>query len=106
MGGKLLSTPTDENHKAYIKNLQYAAKKFEQENIVGLIEPINKYSVPGYYLNNYEKAIEVIKTINSPNLKIMLDLFHLQMIKGNLTNTINEIMDYVGHVQIAQAPGE
>lgn len=57
MGGKLLSPPTDENHKAYIKNLQYAAKKFEQENIIGLIEPINKYSVPGYYLNNYEKGI-------------------------------------------------
>lgn len=57
MGGKLLSPPTDENHNAYIKNLQYAAKKFEQENIVGLIEPINKYSVPGYYLNNYEKGI-------------------------------------------------
>lgn len=48
----------------------------------------------------------MIKTVNSPNLKLMLDLFHLQMIKGNITNTINEIMDYVGHVQIAQAPGE
>lgn len=36
----------------------------------------------------------------------MLDLYHLQMIRGNITNTINEIMDYVGHVQIAQAPGE
>lgn len=51
-------------------------------------------------------AMEVIKTINSPNLKIMLDLFHLQMIRGNITNTIKEIMDYVGHIQIAQAPGE
>lgn len=50
--------------------------------------------------------MEVIKTINSPNLKIMLDLFHLQMIRGNITNTIKEIMDYVGHIQIAQAPGE
>lgn len=59
-----------------------------------------------FFYIEIQTAIEVIKTVNSPNLKIMLDLFHLQMIKGNITNTINEIMDYVGHVQIAQAPGE
>ena len=56
MSGKEPS-PTSENDTAYENNLRYAAKKFESEGILGLIEPINKYSVPGYYMNNFEKGI-------------------------------------------------
>uniref|UniRef100_A0A1B0D072 Xylose isomerase-like TIM barrel domain-containing protein n=1 Tax=Phlebotomus papatasi TaxID=29031 RepID=A0A1B0D072_PHLPP len=54
MAGKV-SEPTEDNHEAYVENLKYAVKILEKENIVGLIEPINRYAVPGYYLNSYEK---------------------------------------------------
>ncbi|KAJ8983437.1 hypothetical protein NQ317_013199 [Molorchus minor] len=83
---------------------KYASSLLERENILGVIEPINRYSIPNYYMNCYDKALSVVKKINSPNLKIMLDIFHLQLIQGNISNTIKELMGYIGHVQIAQAP--
>ncbi|KAJ8923484.1 hypothetical protein NQ315_010062 [Exocentrus adspersus] len=89
---------------AYENNLRYAVGLLEKENILGVIEPINKYSIPNYYMNCYDKALSVIKKINSPNLKLMLDIFHLQLIRGNISNTIKELIEYIGHVQIAQAP--
>lgn len=96
--------PTEANHKAYEKNLSYAAQIFETKGIIGLIEPINKYSAPGYYLNSYERAVDVLNKINSPNLKLQLDLFHLQQIKGDLTNNIKSLLPHVKHIQLAQVP--
>lgn len=96
--------PTDANHEAYETNLAYAAGVFETKGITGLIEPINRYSAPNYYLNSYERATDVLDKINSPNLKLQLDVFHLQQIKGDLTNNIKKFLPYVGHVQLAQVP--
>ncbi|RZF32950.1 hypothetical protein LSTR_LSTR015810 [Laodelphax striatellus] len=92
------------NDEVCLKNLTLASKLLESENIVGVIEPINKWSVPNYYLNNYEKALEFVKKINSPSLKLQLDIFHLQQIKGNLTRNIEELIPHTGHIQIAQVP--
>ncbi|VVC33292.1 Hydroxypyruvate isomerase-like,Xylose isomerase-like, TIM barrel domain [Cinara cedri] len=99
-----VTQPTEANHKAYLKNLAYAANIFEAKGIIGLIEPINKYSAPGYYLNSYEQAIDVLNKINSPNLKLQLDIFHLQQIKGDLTRNISNLLPYTGHIQLAQVP--
>ncbi|XP_044755450.1 putative hydroxypyruvate isomerase [Coccinella septempunctata] len=104
MSGRVLEGVSQANDNAYLQNLKYAAGLLEKENIVGLIEPINSYSVPNYYMNSYKKAVEVVETIKSPNLKIMLDIFHLQHIQGNVSNTIKDLMKYIGHVQIAQVP--
>ncbi|GLH10955.1 Putative hydroxypyruvate isomerase [Gryllus bimaculatus] len=95
---------TRENADTYEKNIRYATSLLEKENIVGLIEPINPYSVPKYYMNSYEKGLELVKKINSPNLKLMMDLFHLQHLRGNLTHNIEDLLPYVGHIQIAQVP--
>ncbi|GJQ68573.1 Gip [Trypoxylus dichotomus] len=103
MAGKV-EQPTSANDTAYTNNLKYASQILEKENILGLIEPINPYSVPDYYMNSYKKAVKVISEISSPNLKLMLDIFHLQMIRGNVTNAIKDFTNQIGHVQIAQAP--
>jgi len=100
----IVHQPTEANHEIYEKNLKYVVQIFETKNITGLIEPINKYSAPGYYLNSYEQAINVLNKINSPNLKLQLDIFHLQQIKGDLTNSIKNLLPYVGHIQLAQVP--
>ncbi|KAG5893635.1 hypothetical protein JTB14_015074 [Gonioctena quinquepunctata] len=104
MAGAVDSAVTTSHDEAYENNLRYAAQLLEREDILGLIEPINKYSIPNYYMNSYDKALSVIKKINSSKLKIMLDIFHLQLIRGNIANTIRELKDYIGHIQIAQAP--
>ncbi|KAJ0172219.1 hypothetical protein K1T71_012192 [Dendrolimus kikuchii] len=103
MAGKM-DTVTPQNWETYENNLKYAVDILRAENLLGLIEPINQYSVPKYFLNNFTKAVEIIKRINSPNLKLMLDVFHLQQISGDLSHAITNLMPYVGHVQIAQVP--
>lgn len=103
MSGKV-DVLTKGNDEAYENNLRYAVKRFEEENIIGLIEPINSHTVPNYYMNSFDKGLSFIKKIDSPNLRLMLDIFHLQQICGNLTYSIREYLPYVGHVQIAQVP--
>lgn len=98
--------PTDQRHENfYISNLRFAASRLAEENIIGVIEPINKYAVPGYYLHCFDHALKVIKTVNHCNLKLMVDLYHLQHIRGNITRSLEDFTDYIGHVQIAQTPG-
>lgn len=104
MSGKLDHAPTKEYHEQFLSNLKYAANVLERENIIGVIEPINHYSVPGYFLSNYSYAIDAIKSVGSNNIKLMLDVFHMQMIQGNIINSMKELRPFVGHVQIAQAP--
>ncbi|XP_075233120.1 hydroxypyruvate isomerase-like protein Gip [Lycorma delicatula] len=100
----VVHNPTAENDDTYEKNLSMASKLLEVEGITGLIEPINPYSLPGYYLNNYEKCINILKKIDSDSLKLQLDIFHLQLITGKLTINIREFMPYTGHIQVAQVP--
>ncbi|KAL0269198.1 UNVERIFIED_CONTAM: hypothetical protein PYX00_007010 [Menopon gallinae] len=94
----------EENLSTYINNLKIASQLFEENDIVGVIEPINSYSMPNYYLNSYCKAKSVLEIINSPNLKLQLDLFHMQQICGNLSRNIQSLFPYIGHIQIAQVP--
>ncbi|CAG9793266.1 unnamed protein product [Diatraea saccharalis] len=103
MAGKL-DNVTVNNWVTYEDNLKYAANKLKEDNILGVIEPINQHSVPKYFLSDYRKAIEIIQRINSPNLKLMLDIFHLQQICGDISHNIKSFMPYVGHIQIAQVP--
>lgn len=103
MSGKV-NQVTSANDDVYVKNLSYAADRFSKEGIVGVIEPINSVTVPNYYMNSYQKGLDVIKKINSPSLKLLLDVFHMQHICGNITNNIKEFLPYIGHVQIAQVP--
>lgn len=56
MAGKFAGEVTEEHHTTYVANLKYCAQELLQHNIIGLIEPINKYALPGYYLNNYDKG--------------------------------------------------
>lgn len=56
MAGKVIGGSNQSNHDAYVRNLRYAASVLEPAGIVGLIEPISKYGVPGYYLDNYERG--------------------------------------------------
>ncbi|XP_053684666.1 putative hydroxypyruvate isomerase [Sabethes cyaneus] len=104
MAGKLSVPITPEHDAAYLSNLKTAAAILEKANILGVIEPINKYAVPGYYLACYEKAIGVLREVNSPNLKLMLDIFHAQHIRGDISNAIKQYGPYIGHVQLAQVP--
>ena len=63
-------------------NLKKALPMLQKAGIIGLIEPINPYWVPNYFLNDFDLAEDIIKELNHPHLKMMLDVFHLQYLKG------------------------
>uniref|UniRef100_A0A2M4AQF0 Putative hydroxypyruvate isomerase n=1 Tax=Anopheles triannulatus TaxID=58253 RepID=A0A2M4AQF0_9DIPT len=105
MAGKLEGPATKEHDSTYLANLRAAAPILTQNNIIGVIEPINQYALPGYYLSCYDKAISILDAIGSSNLKLMFDIYHAQHIRGDLTNAINTLAPHIGHIQLAQVPG-
>ncbi|XP_005090132.1 putative hydroxypyruvate isomerase [Aplysia californica] len=89
----------------YLDNIKYAADRLQKEGILALIEPVNnRISVPGYFLSNPHKGLEIVKQVNHPNLKLQFDIFHVQIMDGNLTKNIEAFLPYIGHIQIAQVP--
>ncbi|MFV8829933.1 hydroxypyruvate isomerase [Alkalihalobacterium sp. APHAB7] len=92
--------------KTYLENIQYAASRFEEHQLTLLIEPINSYDMPGYFLSNFEEAVNVIQEVDLPNVKLQYDFYHLQRIQGgNLMSTFKKYKNHIGHVQIADVPG-
>lgn len=105
MSGKLENKESiGEYRETYMENLKYAAESLERENIIGVIEPINHFSVPAYFLSDFKDAISVIKAVGSSNIKLMIDLFHMQLIQGNIINSLTNFKSFIGHVQVAQSP--
>jgi len=106
MAGKILPGIVDAGMAdVYEDNLRYAANLLESKGMMGVIEPISRDAVPNYYMNSYENALKIVKKLNSKSLKLQLDVFHLQLLKGNLTRNITELLPYTGHIQISQVPG-
>ena len=98
------SDTVEASEKVLKENLTKALPMLEKAGIVGLIEPINPYWVPNYFLNDFDLGLKIVEELNHPNLRMMLDLFHLQYLKGNMTNNIKKYLPWSGHVQLAQVP--
>ncbi len=94
----------EEAHQVLVKNLIYAAEQCAKHSMTVLIEPINTQDIPGYFLNHVEQAADVIKTVNKPNVKIMFDCYHVQIMQGNLLTRLKAHLPLVGHIQIAAVP--
>ena len=91
-----------ENEEGIVGLIDYASRVFEPHGITILLEPLSIRK--NYYLRSYEKAIEITNQLKRPNVRVMLDIFHLQMLRGNLTQNIKQILPHTGHVQVSQAP--
>lgn len=91
-------------HRIYSENVLFAAEKLKEHDLICLIEPINQYTIPGYYLNNYEEAMRLIEEDKSKNLKIQYDTFHAQQINGQIGATMRKLKDHIGYIQVAQVP--
>ena len=91
--------------EVYVANLRFAAQRLAKENIRALIEPINYYDIPGYFLNTQAEARAVIDKVGNDNLFLQQDLYHCQIMEGNLAKLITEYRDIARHYQIAGVPG-
>lgn len=69
-----------------------------------MIEPINPRDMPGYFLNSFDLAADLIADLDLPNLKLQFDIYHRQIIHGDVLTALRELMPIIGHVQIASVP--
>ncbi|KAG8173654.1 hypothetical protein JTE90_010540 [Oedothorax gibbosus] len=105
MAGNLSDNSTfEECEQKYIKNLKTVSELLKLHNITGVIEPICKQVLPNYFMNSYENAVKYIKEVNSENIKLLLDVFHLHNIEGNVEEGVLKYLPYAGHIQVSQAP--
>ncbi len=87
---------------AFLASLAYACDAAPELTI--LIEPLNPYNAPGYFLNSTGLAADIIREAGRPNLKLMFDCYHVQSIEGDVTRRFAALLPLIGHVQIAAVP--
>src|SRR5262249_47433890 len=90
---------------AFVSNLRFAAGKLKAAGIKLLIEPINTRDIPGFYLNYSKQALDIIKDVGSDNLFLQYDIYHMQIMEGDLAPTIERHLKMIPHMQFADNPG-
>jgi len=88
-----------------VSNLKFAADKLQAAGIRLLIEPINSFDIPGFFLTGTRQALELIKATGSSNLFVQYDIYHMQRMEGELAGTIKANLAQIKHVQLADNPG-
>ncbi len=89
---------------AFRRAVEWTATELAKEKIDVLIEPINGRDMPGYFLNDFDFARDLILEMKLPNLKLQFDVYHRQIIHGDVTMALRDMMPIIGHVQIASVP--
>jgi hydroxypyruvate isomerase len=76
----------------------------EETGVTLVLEAVNTYSMPGYFLNTTVEAGDIVRVIGSPNLKILYDIWHMQQMEGNMVHYLTRYIDVLGYVHIGDAP--
>jgi hydroxypyruvate isomerase len=94
-----------EGERVYIDNLRWTADRVAAAGLTVVIEPINTRDIPGYFLNYTGQAMRIIEAVGRPNLRLQLDLYHVQIMEGDLASKVRTLAGAYPHVQIAGNPG-
>ncbi|WP_111413700.1 hydroxypyruvate isomerase [Billgrantia lactosivorans] len=95
----------EQARRTLVENLRYAADKLEAAGILLLAEPINTRDIPGFFLHRTEQALALFDEVGSQNLKLQYDIYHMQIMEGDLAPTIEKHLGRIAHVQLADNPG-
>jgi hydroxypyruvate isomerase len=97
--------PADKEHvDVLVGNLRYAARKLGAAGLQLMLEPVSTRTVPGFILNRSQPAIDVLNAVGEGNAFLQYDLFHMQIMEGDLAATIERLLPRIGHMQIADVP--
>ncbi len=91
--------------QTFVENLRFAAAELKKAGIKLLIEPINNYDIPGFWLNKTDKALAIIDEVGSDNLFLQYDIYHAQRYEGELAATMGKHIARIAHIQVADNPG-
>jgi len=95
----------DKVRATFVENLRYAAEQLKAARIRLLIEPINTFDIPGFYLSRTAQALDLIAEVGSDNLYVQYDVYHMQRMEGELAATIKANLASIAHLQLADNPG-
>jgi hydroxypyruvate isomerase len=106
LAGKLSAGVSREQAQTtFVANLKYAADKLKAAGLRLLIEPINSYDIPGFFLNTTAQAAAILEAVGSDNLYIQYDIYHAQRMEGELAATAQKHLARIAHIQLADNPG-
>jgi hydroxypyruvate isomerase len=94
-----------EARATFVKNLKFAAPRLKAAGVKLLIEPINTRDVPNFFLNRTAQALDIINETGSDNLFVQYDVYHAQIMEGDLSTTLDREIGRIAHIQIADPPG-
>jgi hydroxypyruvate isomerase len=92
-------------HDVLVANLAFAARRLKDEGIALLVEPINTFDIPGFFLHGTRQALDLIAETGSDNLFLQYDIYHMQRMEGELAATIAANLPLIRHIQLADNPG-
>ncbi|HAC18567.1 MAG TPA: hydroxypyruvate isomerase [Dehalococcoidia bacterium] len=99
------SVASDRIHATLLDNLKFAASKLGEAGVQLLIEPINTIDIPGFYITGTQQGRSIINDTGSLNLFLQQDIYHMQIMEGDLARTIESNLDVIRHMQLADNPG-
>lgn len=106
LAGKLPANVTHEDaRRTFVANLRHAAAELERAGIALVIEAINTYDIPGFFLSRSDRAFAIVDDVGSNNLKFQYDIYHMQRMEGELAGTLRAHLARIGHIQLADNPG-
>ena len=106
VGGELSHLTREEQHQSIVDGLKACVPLLEQAGMMLVIEPLNTLiDHPGYYLTRSDEAFAIVREVDSPHIKVLYDVYHQQITEGNLIPTIQQNIDWIGHIHIAGHPG-
>ncbi|HLD65282.1 MAG TPA: hydroxypyruvate isomerase, partial [Pseudomonas sp.] len=91
--------------RTLVDNLKYAAERLQAAGIMLVMEMINTRDIPGFYLNTTQQALAIRDQVGSTNLQLQYDIYHMQIMEGDLARTLSEHLGVIHHVQLADNPG-
>lgn len=91
--------------RTFVENLRFAAAALNVAGLRLLIEPINPFDIPGFYLNRTDEALSILDEVGADNAFVQYDIYHAQRTEGELANTLQKNLARIGHVQLADNPG-
>ena len=96
---------SDRLHETFVSNLKFAAAELEKVGATLLVEAINTRDIPGFFVHHTSQALAVIDEVSAPNVRLQYDIYHMQIMEGDLAPTIEANFDRIGHLQLADNPG-
>ena len=91
--------------RTLVANLRFAAQSFKDANLRLLVEPINSFDIPGFYVNRTAQALSLLDEVGADNVYLQYDIYHAQRMEGELAATMAQHLPRIGHMQLADNPG-